>query len=482
MKKKVLFVVLLGGLIITLSTQSITQAENKEESVEPTIEEVAEEAVDGEASYSEEVVEGRRNLAQSNETRTIDLQRFYIESTDREPKSVSVPFPNTKYTIHYREKNKETFLHEGITNEKGEILNLKFTGLSLDGDALKIRYFLGNDQRGYVQKFNKNCYRFVFTFGLNTSNSTSIINYSSKNARFGNEIDPDSYFYNYQAARINYYFDQSVKEYSEAVKQANQLLPETSKFELKPINMNFEKGQHIGGSAFCRRGYDQSGTPDIVIGNHSTNEYDEFFLKRVVMHEWTHWNMYRATGMPGGIYVDHYSFNPNPQTSYKEGWAVFVADMYRKNYENSKHDEVLQTKYYDQLFGKSVNLNVYHVLYDLLDTGSNDESFSISQRYLDDGLSDQEARRINLGIMHTLMVESKATTLQGFLNYLENKYVLTASDKVKFAQLLEINGLSRDGNFTLDDDGNPLSAPMVVPAKSWEETNGFESSNFNELE
>ncbi|EOH89559.1 hypothetical protein [Enterococcus pallens] len=461
MKKKLIVFILLGLLGISLGVQSVTQAEDVEQVTEPVVEEVVDESIDGEASDSMETGKPKRSLAQSNETRTIELQKFYIETTDGAADSVSVPFPNTNYKLHYSKDGKETFLSEGVTNEKGEILNFKLEGIPSEGAALRVRYYLGNENRGFVQKFNKNHYGFVFTLRLIDHKQT--INYINTKARFGNTVDPDSYFYNFQAARINCYFDQAVTEYTEAVKQANQLLPESSRFELKPINMNFEKGKHIGGSAFCRRGYDQSGVSDIVIGNHSTGIYTDYYLKRVVMHEWTHWNMYQATGMPGGVYEDHYSFNPNPQTSYKEGWAIFVADMFRKNYENEKHDKVVQTVEYNRFYGKSVNLTVYHVLYDLLDTGTNDESFSVSQRYLDEELSDQETRQLNLGMLHTAMVESKATTLQGLLNYLENKYVLTASDKEKFAQLLEVNGLSRDGNFTLDGDGNPLAAPMMVP-------------------
>lgn len=45
------------------------------------------------------------------------------------------------------------------------------------------------------------------------------------------------------------------------------------------------------------------------------------------------------------------------------------------------------------------------------------------------------------------------------LTAIDNKYVLTRSDKEKFAKLLEINGLSRYEVFTLDNDGNPLIEP-----------------------
>ena len=106
------------------------------------------------------------------------------------------------------------------------------------------------------------------------------------------------------------------------------------------------------------------------------------------------------------------------------------------------------------------NYTTKQVLYDLVDTGSNDEDFSLSQRYLDEEMSDLDVRRLNLGMLHTVMAESKTVTLEELLVGVEKKYVLTKSDKEKFAKLLEINGLSREGAFTLNNEGQPLTAPL----------------------
>lgn len=155
-----------------------------------------------------------------------------------------------------------------------------------------------------------------------------------------------------------------------------------------------------------------------------------------------------------------------------------IGDLFALNYDMTKEDLRVQTDNYNGinlLYGKSTNYMVKQVLYDLVDTGSNDEEFSLSQRYLDEELSDIDVRRLNLGILHTFMAESKTVTLQELLTVVEKKYVLTKSDKEKFVQLLEINGLSREGDFTLDNEGNPLTVSFrsieLIPTSDvdWDE-------------
>lgn len=403
-----------------------------------------------------------RSLSNS---RTVKLQKLYFGITDGTAGVTPVSMPNTNFSVSYSLNSKETLLHEGKTNASGEILNLTFPNIPNEVTSLIIRFYLGNNERGFIQRYNKKTYTFHHT---RTIPANSIINVSSNSARFGVAGNADTYFYNFQAARLNNYFDLAVREYQNDVKKANELLPETSKFDLKPINIFFEKGYHLNKNSFHRNGHDGSKIPDIIIGDKDLGFFNETNLKEKVMHEWTHWNMYQATGMPGGSYGTHYTYNPNPETSYKEGWALFMAEMFSRGYSIS--DTTVQKD--PQLYGKSTNMTVKHVLYDLLDTGSNDESFSISQRFLDGNPSDKEIRQLNLGIMHTTMVESKSTTLQGHLDYMEKKYILTASDKVKIAKLLEINGLSRNGYFTLDNDGNPL--PTLQTFTVGESTDGVD--------
>ena len=463
---KKVFMLLVG--VITFGLYSVTFVEAKEEEKKQDVELVDTEKNDGEASEKISQEDGKqRSVTKAADntpsTRAVDIKKFYIEVTDGAVDSVSAPITNSKFRISYTHNNRDNILYEGVTNEKGEILDLPSKEIPFEVTAIKIRYYLGNDNRGYVQKYNKVAYSYVFTLGLNANLTTNSLYYVNKNVKFGN-TNPDSIVYNYQATRINNYFDKAVQEYSNAVKAANDLLPETSPFEVAPININFEQGQFVDkGNSFNRNGHDGSKIADIIIGDLSSKSFSTQYLMHNVMHEWTHWNLVRYANAPGGEYKGHFGYNSNPKISFKEGWPLMIGDLFFFNYDLNKEDLHVQTDKYkgiNRLYGKSTNYTVKQVLYDLVDTGSNDEDFSISQRYLDDGMTDLEVRRLNLGMLHTVMAESKTVTLQDLLVAIEKKYVLTKSDKEKFAKLLEINGLSRDGAFTLDNDGNPLLSPL----------------------
>ena len=51
------------------------------------------------------------------------------------------------------------------------------------------------------------------------------------------------------------------------------------------------------------------------------------------------------------------------------------------------------------------------------------------------------------------MLDSKATTLEEYIKYLKENYV---HDTHEFNKILRLNGLTEDGKFTLDENGNPL--------------------------
>ena len=474
-------IVLLMISVLAVGMFANNQVDAQEEVADSSVEVIDDEGNDGEAS-DELPQQRQRSLAKAADVRRIDIKKFYIEVTDGAADSVSVPISNSKYTISYAHNNRDNLLYEGMTNEEGEILNLPSKDIPFEVTALKIRFYLGNDNRGYVQKFNKNAYRFLFTCGLNATNTTNTINYSSRKVKFGNTADEDSYFYNFQASRINHYFDQAVQEYSNSVKLANDLLPDTQPFEVAPININFEKGMLLKSNGFNRNGYDGKGTADIVMKDRADRRFSTQYLMHNVMHEWTHWNLYRYANAPGGNYDGHYSYNVNPKISFKEGWPLMIGDLFALNYDLAKEDLHVQTNEengINLLFGKSTNYTVKQVLYDLVDTGSNDEDFSLSQRYLDEDMSDLDVRRLNLGMLHTVMAESKTVTLQELLTAIEKKYVLTKSDKEKFTKLLEINGISRDGAFTLDNEGTPLAAPLqAVEPLSDSDVDGDEALDF----
>lgn len=456
MKKKLLLVITGLGLLGVFAASQVSA--NEKEILTPEQEQVVELYEKGEIDGIIEDLEMEKvapaRARSFSASRTVTIQKIYFGITDATTGVTPVSMPNTNFSVSYSYNNKETLLHEGKTNASGEILNLSFPNIPNEVTSLIVRFYLGNSERGFIQKYNKKTYTFHHTRIIPAN---SIINVSSNTARFGVAGNADTYFYNFQAARLNNYFDLAVREYRNVVEQANKLLPETTIFKVKSINMFFEKGHRLNANSFNRNGHDGSKVPDIIIGDKDLRFFTETNLKEKVMHEWSHWNMYQATGMPGGSYMSHESYNPNPETSYKEGWALFNAKMFSGGY--SLNDVVVQGN--SKLFGKSTNTTAQHILYDLLDTGSNDENFSVFQRYLDTTPSDKEIRQLNLGVLHTAMVESKSTTLQGLLNYLESKYILTASDKTKLSKLLEVNGLSRKGAFTLGNEGQPLQIPQT---------------------
>ncbi|EOH96189.1 hypothetical protein [Enterococcus pallens] len=438
MKKKEITILLLLAFLFTF--QLMTQA-NDTDRLDPV-------DVTGEASanYQEESGNKRKK---SPKNRTVQLKQFYLKVTDGAEDSVPVPLPNTRFTIRLVTKEQETFLHEGITNEQGEIQDVALHKIPLQGASLKISYILGNAQRGYVQKYNKKPYSFVFTLRLGNENT---IDFTDHQVLFGQAKKEETFFYNFQAARINYYFDQAVQAQADAIKQARKLFPDTANVSIKPININFEQGKYLDRSnAFSRNGHDNSAIPDIVVGDRSDKSFETKNLMHNIMHEWTHWNMYAAFAMPSGKYDSHYGVNSDPKISYKEGWALFAGEVFADPESLVETDTLVQEnddQGVNRLFGQSTNLTVQQVLYDLLDTGSQDEAFHISERYLNEELSEQEIKQLNFGILYTLMMESEATTLQGYLIDLEDKYIVTASDKEKFNEVLKINGLARDGSFS----------------------------------
>lgn len=464
MKKIVLLLV--GVISLGIGSAHHVQAESGSGTVSETTESLSiEQEDDGEAS-AEMPNEGKHHfqLNRATNTRKVTFKKFFVGVTDGNAKSVAVPISNSKYTIVYEYNNRNELFHEGQTNEKGEILDLPMKEIPLEVTRLKIRFYMGNDDRGYVQKFTKNPYRFTFHCGLNEATTNHVINYSNNATRFGATGDEDTFFYNFQAARMNHYFDKAVQEYSNAVHLANQLVPGTASFELAPININFEKGKAVNASnGFHRNGYEGRGTPEITMSDRTSRNYTQTYLMHNVMHEWTHWNLYRYAKAPGGSYVNHYSYNANPKISFKEGWPLLIGDLYALNYDMKHEDLHVQqdnVNGINRLFGKSTNYTVKQVLYDLIDTNANDENFHLSQSVSRKNLSDKEVRQLNLGILHSAMVESKSVTLQDLVTYLEKNYVLNRIDKEKFAKLLEVNGLSKQGAFTLTNEGNALTAPL----------------------
>lgn len=453
--KKRLILIVLSVLFFSPVAYGLVNAEESK-TVEQGIEqEDLAETDAGTSEIKENEKSSRKSLTLSNSTRKVEVKRFYARIKDGSTGSELVTMPNSEYRVSYMLDGKETYIYEkGMTNEKGEILNLPEIEIPAEVTQLRFRYYLGNESRGYIKRYSGVTYQFVV--GQNISSAGLINGYS--NFWVGSVTDPDRCFYNFHAAKLNYYYDESVKEFSSVVAKTNELLPKTVPFNIEPINMYFEKGEYLNeNNGFWRNGHKGNKAADITIADNSNRQiFNDQAIKSKVMHEWTHWNSYRETQRgqeketaPAGI-----------RNSYREGWAYLVGHMFAQDYDYDSKDSIVQNDNRDgvnRYFGRISSMTAEHVLYDLLDATSLDEDFSLSQRYIDDELTEKEKRRINLGLLHTIMVESKATTLQEFLNYMEDKYILSASDMKKFNKVLEVNGLAKDGAYTLDENGVPLN-------------------------
>ncbi|MDT2661974.1 hypothetical protein P7E02_18990 [Enterococcus hulanensis] len=447
--KKILFVVM--GTLLVGTFMFNSAGVSGEENVETQRSEAKE--FDGEFIDPDE---NKPKITRSTAgSRTVKIENIYLKITDEAKKEPSVPMPNTNISVLYILNGKETLLHEGKTNEKGEVTGLSFPNIPNEVTSLIVRYYLGNTERGFIQKYNKRPY----TFHLNRPiPANSVINFSSTSARFGVAGNTDTFFYNYQAAKLNYYYDVAVKEFSDVIVKTNDLFPKTVPFSVEPINMNFEKGKFVDQyNAFFRYGHDNSKIADIIIGDRSDRVFTDSLVLGTVMHEWTHWNSYRETQLS----LEKPETTPfQIRNSYREGWAHLVGQMYSRDFNLSNEDLLVQNDNrngVNRYFGKPTAMTVKHVLWDLMDITSQDEEFYLTHRYVDDNLTELEMKKLNLGLLHTIMVESKATTLQEFLNYMENKYILTTSDMKKYKKVLEVNGLNRDGSFKFSEDGSPLT-------------------------
>ncbi|WP_137625460.1 hypothetical protein [Lactiplantibacillus pingfangensis] len=397
---------------------------------------------------------------QAEDTRSVTVKNFQM-SVIYDDDSQATPMPDSEYTITYADADGNSVkVADGTTDTTGAIKNLTID-IPNDVSSIRFNYTLGTTDRGYILRSTGKKYQFTYTKIIPNNN---VINYSG-NSKFGATGNDALYETNFIATRLNNYYVQAINELTSAIDAAHQQFFGIPEFENKAINIIYERGYHLNESnTFYRNGHDGSGIPDIIIADRTNlSSFTDQYLMANVMHEWTHWNLYRTANFPGGSYTSHYGYNSDARVSYKEGLALFAGDMFRYDYDMSSTDTEVQTDNsngVNRLYGKSTNMTVEQVLYDLLDVNSNgeDENFYVTERYLDDdSLTEKQIDKLNFGVIYAEMMQSKATSLSDFLQYIENKYVLTTSDKTKFEEVLSINGLSSTGMFTLDEDGNALT-------------------------
>ena len=173
-------------------------------------------------------------------------------------------------------------------------------------------------------------------------------------------------------------------------------------------------------------------------------------------------------GMTVSSYKTHLSYNNNQNVSYKEGWALFQANRSTWGYNmNTKLDTTVQTSNFknhkfgnkQKLFGKSTNATVYNVLrdfYDLenIEEGKNDQYNIAEDVFNNHSYTNKQKEQLSNGLLFLAMFNSKATTLEKLIFYLDKNFV---NDKTSFKNVLKINGLNENGQFTLDKNNHPIN-------------------------
>lgn len=398
--------------------------------------------------------------------RDVSINNLVVKT--RDTTSAAFSFPDSEYRIWYMNGNKAIIVHEGVTNKNGEIKGITLNNIPSGVTTLSVRMIMGKRSRGYIQNQNNKTYGVVYALKIPTN---SIIDINA-NYTFGST--DEQRFYCLQYTRMNYYFYDAMKEIKDIVDLANQAFPESAKFQPSdPINIIFENGYRTNkGSAYYGSGRLGKSEPEIVIADEAITEakpeiFRESIMKHSILHEWLHYNFGKYAEHRTGTYKGHYGYNKEFYISYKEGICLLFGDFYGFDYQypNTGYEGINQRSI--KARGRSTNSTVSLVFGDLVDTETtkfSDENVSVGKKHAE---SDREVRRLNLGIIYTLAIETKPQTMAQLLTAYQKNYVSSAEEKKEFDQLLKVNTLSNQRNFTLKPDPaypdlpNEYSVPLT---------------------
>ncbi|OJG79198.1 hypothetical protein RV10_GL001031 [Enterococcus pallens] len=387
------------------------------------------------------------SFAMGNNEIQIDSFKLHVR---KDASSPAVPIKNAKVNIYGRNTttNVGFLLGTEISGENGEVENLYYQA-SQEFDQISFQYFFGNDERGYIirltdMKYNANHTRNIpNNRRINTTRVTSI---SGENGT--------AEFY-VELTKLSNIYDDIYRDQEKALDAASPYI-ENRHVELKEIDLIYDADLIQSGNSFNRNGKGSITRPVICI-NTMTGQQWEWDKTSAVAHEWAHWNMYRVNELPGKSYESHSSYNITPETSYKEGWALFQRHRYTCGLENEFINDT-QVQSDPNLFGISTNFTVKGALYDVYDdnygqyAGLEDDPFDIYTLFVDGDHTLEERDLISEGILYTLMVDSQAKTFEEFYQYLYTNYVDTHPDETMKQNLIRsmaTNGFDGNGNFII---------------------------------
>ncbi|WP_125581827.1 hypothetical protein [Levilactobacillus cerevisiae] len=377
----------------------------------------------------------------------VEVQSFRL-SVRPDADTTSVPIRDAKVNVYGigTVTGKTTLLTTVVSDSVGKISNLKLKS-DEEFDQIRFQYYFGNDERGYVIKQTDYHYNVNHT---RTIPDNRVINGNWTSSFSGDNGTPSFYYY---LTMLNSVYDDVYGNQVEAVEAASSYI-DTSQISFKPIDLIYDTTIDQSGNSFNRNGKGDVIRSVICVNTDNITDWD---LTNAVTHEWAHWNMYRATGMPGGEYSSHYTYNANPEVSYKEGWAIFQRHRYSCGLTNEFTNDT-QVQNDARLFGTSTNFTVKGALYDIYDINYDDyaqlenDSFDIYQLFVGDEATLSRKNLVSEGLMYSLMVNSRATTFEGFYQYLIQNYLSGTDNQVLKAELVKamaVNGIDENGNFML---------------------------------
>lgn len=402
-------------------------------------------------------------------SKTVEVKSFNPQFADTK-KEGKVTLPYSKVDVFYYDKdNQKHKLASTMSDRKGVVRAGSY----------------------HVPKYVKRLY---FDFKLEDNDDNMLLNndnrvihfYTSALINSKNKIDAsptttfkDNIMYGYIKLYATY-FD-FVDDQRQAVKKAQTELKKqgvkVDGFKYQPIKMKYiPTANNDRHAALMTRSkaqgpikpYEKYLEFRLPMYNEVGNAKQWHDLMRVYIgHEYSHFTMWNSTGGKGmgGSYTSHSGYNENVNTSYKEGWGLFQANRFPWGFDmNGNLDVSVQSSKQDnrlgdrnRLYGKSTNRTVSEVFKDIYDLQNRVEgeadSYNIAQDVFGKKHSRTELEQLSNGMIYIMMRDSKAINLEQYIHYVKKHYV---KDTKSFERMLKTNGLTKDGQFTLDGNGHRI--------------------------
>lgn len=383
-------------------------------------------------------------LALENNEIQINSFKMHIRENS---KSEALPIKNAKVNIFgsLKVENKPFLLGTTTCDEDGGLKNLYYKGQKAF-DQLHFQYVFGKDDRGYIIRLTDSRYNANHTRSVPENRVLDVKTVGSISGANGTAS-----FY-VELAKLNNIYDAVYRQQLEAMKMASPYI-ENQHITFEPIDLIYDLDLVQVGNSF-NRSKGSVKRPVLCINTKEVPDWD-WIRTCAVTHEWAHWNMYRVNGLPGKAYESDFSYNSQPETSYKEGWAIFQRHQYTCGLKNEFPNDT-QVQKDERLYGISTNLSVKGALYDIYDinydkySSLEDDQFDIYTLFVNGNHTIEEKDLISEGIMHTLMVDSGARTFKDFYQYLVVNYVDKHPDKTlkqKLVRAMAVNGIDKNGDF-----------------------------------